>query len=345
GLAKSFKPPAADDKTFRELIEVFIAQAMRNDCANSQREADQRGWFCRQVGSLLPEIEKIDAARAATLKRWASEDESQSRWSSEGQAELADLGDSATVDEILALATKYPQMKDDIYFRAIRRAAASGEYERARKMAADSDVDPDMRTAILAEIDRVQKWNAITEEEVAEMQRALPAVRRIEDRVTILMAFASRIGPHDRKSALKFLDQASEIIDGANPGKQQTETKIGLATMYCAEKSNRGLAIMESLMPTLNELVGAAVKLHGYENQHLRDGEWNMSNESAVGTLLTGLAQNAGYFAWCDFDRATNLVAQFERPEIRLMAQLKLAQGILSGPPKRSPRHGQYFRH
>jgi hypothetical protein len=35
------------------------------------------------------------------------------------------------------------------------------------------------------------------------------------------------------------------------------------------------------------------------------------------------------------FDRAVSLAAQFERTEIRMMAQLKLAQGILAGPPKR----------
>jgi hypothetical protein len=60
-----------------------------------------------------------------------------------------------------------------------------------------------------------------------------------------------------------------------------------------------------------------------------------MSSEGNVGKLLTGMAQNAGYFAWCDFDRAVSAAAQFERPELRLMAQLKLAQSILAGPPKR----------
>ena len=60
-----------------------------------------------------------------------------------------------------------------------------------------------------------------------------------------------------------------------------------------------------------------------------------MSNQGSIGALLTALAQNAAYFAWCDFEHAMNLTGQFERPEIRLMAQLKLAQGILSGQPNR----------
>ena len=90
------------------------------------------------------------------------------------------------------------------------------------------------------------------------------------------------------------------------------------------------------MMPKLNELVGAAAKLDGYDSHNLRDGEWNMSSQGSVGALLTRMSQNAAAFAWCDFDRAVSLAAQFERPEIRMMAQLKLGQAILAGPPKRA---------
>ena len=105
--------------------------------------------------------------------------------------------------------------------------------------------------------------------------------------------------------------------------------------IYCYQKSDRGFTIMESLVPKLNELVEASAKLDGLERRYLRDGEWNMTGEGTLGELLTGLAQNAGYFARCDFDRAVSLASQFERTEIRIMAQLKLAQGVLAGPSKR----------
>ena len=62
-----------------------------------------------------------------------------------------------------------------------------------------------------------------------------------------------------------------------------------------------------------------------------------MTADGAVGNILTVLSNNAGPFAWYDFDRAVTLAAQFDRSEIRMMAQLKLAQGILAGGPKRIP--------
>jgi hypothetical protein len=118
------------------------------------------------------------------------------------------------------------------------------------------------------------------------------------------------------------------------PGKEQTQMRLSVAVVYSQQKSDRGFAIMESLVPKLNELVEIAAKLDGYDTSYLRDGEWNMSANGSVGEILTGLSQQAGNFAWSDFDRAVNLASQFERPEIRMMAHLKLAQAIVDGPPR-----------
>jgi hypothetical protein len=94
---------------------------------------------------------------------------------------------------------------------------------------------------------------------------------------------------------------------------------------------------MESVLPKLNELVSAAAALDGFENNYLRDGEWTMTSAGSIGTLLTGLAQKAGYFGRLDFDRSVTLANQFERPELRLMAQLKIAQGVLASQPNPGP--------
>ncbi len=332
-LANTFTPPLADDSTFRDLINIFITSALANGCGNKVSD-DERSDFCRQIASLVSRMEKIDPVRAAKLKHWAPEVQEWER-SRQGFDELSDLNQNGTVDEILALAAKYPQIEGDIHWQAMVKAQASGDVERARKIATDYGGDPERRRLMLAQLDRDQMWASMNDEKLAEVQRRLSTFTRIQERVGFLLFLANRIGPNDRKAALKLLNQASGIVDTMKPGKEQTKAQMGLAMMYCFVKSDLGLAIMESLVPKLNDLVGAAAKLDGYDNRYLRDGEWNMTGEGNVGSLLTGLAQNAGYFAWCDFDRAVSLAAQFERAEIRLMAQLKLAQGILAGPPKR----------
>lgn len=339
-LAHSFTPPVVDDSTFRELINLFITSALANGCGNKMSR-DARASFCRQIASLVPQMEKVDPLRGAQLKHWAPEVQEQAPLR-DAFHELSDLSQNGTVDEILALAPKYPQMEGEIYWQAILKAEASDDIERARKIATDYIRDPEKRGRMLARIDREQMWASMNDEKLAEVQRTLSTIPRVQERVGFLLSLANQIGSNDRKTALDLLNQASGIVDTMKPGKEQTEAQMGLAMMYCLEKSDRGFAIMESMLPKLNDLVASAVKLHGYDNHYVRDGEWNMTGEGGIGSLLTRLAQNARYFAWCDFDRAVNLTAQFERPELRLMAQLKLAQGILDGPPKRSQMAARY---
>ena len=128
------------------------------------------------------------------------------------------------------------------------------------------------------------------------------------------------------------------------PGREQTGAWMALAMMYSLYESDRGLAIMESVLPQLNELANAAAKLDGYDHNYLRDGEWNMSSEGSVGQILTALAQNAGYFAWSDFDRAVSMTAQFSRPEIRFMARLKVGPGHPGWTTKSLPLAGAVIR-
>jgi hypothetical protein len=331
-LARSFKPPVVDDATFRELIKLFITTAFEHRCDKAGQDSDNK-YFCANLGFLLPEMEKIDPSRAAELKQWA-------RAASESAYDAAyeqarETVQNGTVDELLAVAQKHPQMAEWIYWQAISKAEALGDVDRARKIATDHITDSQSRQRVLDRLDRAQAWRSMTAEKLAEAQAFLNTIPHVRQRIEYLVHLANQVGTKDRKAALKLLDQAGEMVDTMKPGKEQTQGEIVLAMMYCLEKSDRGLDRMQALVPKLNELVAAAAKLDGYDIHNLRDGEWNMSNHGTIGTLLTMLSQNASYFAWCDFDRAVSMTGQFERSEIRLMAQLKLAQAILAGRPDR----------
>jgi hypothetical protein len=163
-------------------------------------------------------------------------------------------------------------------------------------------------------------------------------------RVDLLLQVANYFSLHDPKTAIRVLGRARDMLDTLKPGKEHTRMRLGVAIVYCAAKSDQGFAMMEAMIPQFNELIAAGAKLDGFDTRYLRDGEWNMTAEGDVGYLLTLLARFGAYFAWHDFDRAMSLAAQFERGEIRMMAQLKLAQGILAGRPKRLPARGAFYR-
>lgn len=327
-----FKPPAADPATYRELVSLLTSSALAKGCANKMSEEDERVDYCRWVTALVPRMQTIDP-RASKLQQWAPEAGPPEQ--SEDNFDMTEVGRTADPDNSLTLVTKYPDRADEIVSQVINKLRISGEFEAARKIANRYLRDDGTRQLMLFQLGYDEKFSKLDEQTLAEIEARINAIEDADERINALMEIYRQYGGNNPKTSLKLLNQAAEIIDAMKPGREQTLSQITLAMMYCLEKNDRGLSMMESLLPKLNELVDVAAKLDGYETRYLRDGEWNMSANGAVGELLTVLAQNAAYFAWCDFDRAVSLAARFDRNEIRLMAQVKLAQGILAGPPKR----------
>ncbi|MDQ1706793.1 MAG: hypothetical protein QOJ88_4 [Pyrinomonadaceae bacterium] len=335
-LTRSFPPPRATESVYRELLGVVLAGALANGCATADPEAEEASNFCYQAASVFSLLEKYYGAQATPLKRWVDPDADAERRMRDSWQELNDEVAEKTVDEILALAEAHPDNKQQVYWLAFEKAAGSGDLVRARQIATGAP-DPELRESMLARLQESERFSAASEQKLALTQQQLSALRNDEARLQYLLSAATQIAGKDRKAALGLLDQAAQIIGGVRAGRKQVEGQLALAMLYCSLRSERGFAIMESLVPKLNELVAAAITLDGFDNNYLRDGEWNMSAQGGLGTLLNALAQNAGYFARFDFDRAATLASQFDRAEIRLMAQLKLAQSVLGKPPKVFP--------
>lgn len=332
-MVRSFQPPQADEEAYRDLIDVLLTTALTNGCANAERNDAQP--LCYMAGSVFSKIQKYYPGRAAPLKRWATDGNDINDARSEGWAQVNEATQNGTADEILSLRTKYPALQEQIYWSAMMKALNSGEVVRARQIASELP-NPESRRAMLAQIDRHQMRASLDAEKLASIQQELARMRSDEERIQWLLSIASSIGASDRKAALGLVNQAAEIVNSMKPRRTQLEGQLALATVYCSLNSDRGFAIMESLLPRLNELVAAATTLDGLENNYFSDGEWNMSANGAVGALLTRLAHNAGSFARMDFDRSVALASQFERYEIRLMAQLKIAQSVLGEQPKQT---------
>ena len=338
-LAEAITPPTADESTYRELINVLITAALANDCDKNQKtEEDDRNLYCYQIAPLLSTMQKIDPVRTRKLSHLTTPPEG-GNWQSMqlGYTELQEVAEDGSIEEILALADKYPGMEMTVYSQAMMKAYSSGDSERAKKIA-NSYPNPENREMLLAQLGSITAEAEITEQQVTAFQKALEEVTSDRTRLMLLNEMANRIGPKNKKMALKLIEQSAGLIEAMKSPGEKSAARINLAMSYCAQGSDRGLEIVESEIPKLNELIAAAVKLDGFDTQYLRDGEWNMSANGTVGSILTSLAQNAGYFASCDFDRAVSLSSQFERNEIRMMAQVKLAQSVLAGPPTR-PRN------
>ena len=342
-LIVRFAPPEADATTYKQLIDVFLKQAFAAGCEQKQFEQTEEGYsVCAFIRPVLSLMERYSPAQVRRLSHLAAKhDENPLPWISWMESELHDLMENGTVDEMLALAPKYPDFESPIYWRAIAMAQANGDLETAKKIADRYSGNPNVRSFLARQVEQ----QSTSEEQLEQRFEGIQQNKSLSLRqsIQILMDLAAEAAQSNPKLAVKVLKQIETTVNALKPGDEQTQRQIQLATLYCSAKNDRGFAMIESLLPKLNDLVAAAAKLDAYDTRYLRDGEWNMSAAGSIGNILTYLAGNAGQFAWSDFDRAVSLTGQFERNEIRMMAQLKLAQGILAGPPKPQFRRGVYL--
>jgi hypothetical protein len=329
-LLQTYTPPESDESTFRELISVFVAKAFAGGCDKRGSEEPQR--FCLEIGMLVPLMEKLSPLQARRLNHLSPTPERQrAEARKRALTELDDVAETGTIDEILELESKYPDISDQVHWRAAGMARMLGDLDRAEKIASSYNGDAAVRREMQEYVANERRAANRTEVEWQQTQKMLGDLP-LRDQITILLQLAEGTAPIDKKTAVKILAHLNGLVDMLPPGREQTEQQIKLASIYCLANNDRGFAIMEGLLPKLNDLIAASAKLDGYEAHYLRDGEWTMTAEGSVGNILTILANNARYFARYDFDRAVTLAGQFERSEIRMMAQLRLAQGIFESP-------------
>ena len=98
---------------------------------------------------------------------------------------------------------------------------------------------------------------------------------------------------------------------------------------YAAIDTQQSVALIQPIVAQINQLVAAAVVLDGFENRYLQEGEWMKPGYTSLAGLVNNVEQNLGVLALRDLDGACALSDQLERPEIRLMAKLEIAQALL----------------
>jgi len=338
-LLSAFRPPYMEEQPFAELIKTVSNAAVSHGAGESTYRVNYQRNLASNLRYMMPDVEKYAPAAASRLRTLMDRFDDTYLPHQKFQLEIQTVAQQGTVDDVLALAPKYPvEMREMVYQQAIWKSVSNGDVARARQIASELIADINQRQSMLDQIDRNLMWSAVNDAKFVEAREMLKKFPSPEERAQFLIQLSRNVaGKNDKQTACNLLDEAETVLNEAPPGSSRMQSQIELADAYSTLDVGRTFTILGPLVSQLNELIAAAIVLDGFDNRYLKDGEW-VSGAGSVGGLVNGVGEKLASLARMDFDRAVALSNQIERSEVRLMVQLSIAQvvtadgsGICSG--------------
>ena len=335
--------PALDERIIRELIDLLAGAALREE-VDSQDSDDEYDGHARprllmQLQSIMGDVEKYAPARAAALKKRIGELSKKIRPEQKALQELEEVIVNGDVDTMVKAADKSPEeYREKIYQQAIQKALEAGDTGRARQIIGEHISEP-QRTAMLTDIDRRSIWLEAERGKLGEVKKMLPEVPPEERAGILVKTAAAAIGKADKKAVIELLEEARSLLGAQAANASELHTLLDIARNYARVDPVKSFEIIEPTVDHLNTLIAAASVLDGFESgRSFIEGELISQGPSILFSLVSQCAKDTTELARADFDRAKAVADRFQRNEVRLMARLYVAQGVLAArPPATAP--------
>lgn len=339
-LLNTFQPPQADEDTYRDLLATVLSYVLGGS-RQTQSGMSMAQNFYHQIDRIAPLVEKYAPSRTAELRDWSQAVEKTLDPQVKMYQEMNRISQNGTVDEMVALASKYPpEFRNLLYQNAAWKAVTSGDSARAKEIA-EMIPDPAQRRQVLDQLDNQTARAAEGNNKIIEARRMVDKANNVSQKIDIILRTANAIAAEgDKKAALDLLNEAKIILASSPQSAAQLNGRVRLAQAYLKLDPDQSFSILQPLIMKLNELVAAAVVLDGIDFQYLKDGEWVMPGTNNLGNVINSLDQTLAALGQIDFDRARTLADQIERPEMRVLMELDLAQITLGGKPMNMPMFG-----
>ena len=329
-LLTVFQPPQADEDTYRDLLTLMLTFVVNNN-QKTQPGVNVAQNMYYQIERIMPLVEKYLPARSAELREWSRGVEKTIDPSAQMYQEMRRVSEKGTVDDILALASKYPPgFQGLLYQNAAWKAANDGDTARAKEIA-DKISDPVQRRQVIDQLDNLAARTAEGDNKIVEARRLAEKANTINRKIDILLRTAMSVAASDKKAALDLLSEVKSVLASAPQSAAELNGQMQLIQAYLRLDPEQAFGVLQPLVVRLNDLVAAAVVLDGVDYHYLKDGEWVMQGGGNLGNMINSLDRMLAGMGRVDFDRARALADQIGRPEMRVMMEIDLAQTTLTG--------------
>ena len=339
-LLNAFQPPQANEDTYRDLLTTVLGYVLGGN-RQTQTGLSMAQNFYHQLDRIAPLVEKYAPSRSAELREWSQVVERTLDPQVKMYQDLQKVSQNGTVDDMLALAAKYPaEFRGLLYQNAAWKANGAGDHARAKEIA-EMIPDPVQRRQVTDELDNQTASAAEGGNTAVEARRLVGKARTLEQKVQVLIRAANRLATDgDKKGALDLLNEAKTLLGSAPQSASQITGQVQVAQAFLKVDPDQTFTMLQPLIAKLNDLVSAAAVLDGIDFQYFKEGEWVMPGVNNLGNVVSQLDQTLANLGRIDFDRTRTLADQLERPEIRVMMEIDLAQTALGGKLMNMPGFG-----
>jgi len=281
---------------------------------------------------MLPQIDQYMPERAQAVRQKLTELGVNSNTTQTLGNQMRTLQQGSSDSLVTAASTAPPQIQSRLYQQAAQKAVDEGNTDKALDIA-NNHLDETGRTAIMQAVDFKKLTTTAAPEKLNEIKQKLAALPSDSDRVKYLIDLATATQKDNPKLALKFLDDARNLVAKRAMDYKDFEDQIKVADAYAAMDSKKSFEIMDAGIAQLNELLQAATVLNGFEVDIFKEGELSLrANNDLVG-MISRYGVELSALAKVDFDSARGSADKFQLPEPRMNARLMIVQSILGTQP------------
>ncbi len=309
------------------------AQTQPTQPSDDQTRQNNARIILFSLQTMLPQIDQYVPERAASVRQKLTDlginNTSVMNFGNQMRAAMQQ-GTSDSLET--AAKTAPPQIQSRLYQQAAQKAIDEGNTDKAIQIATDH-LDESGRNSIMQAVDFKKLTTTASPEKLNEIKQKLAALPSDSDRVKYLVDLATATEKDNAKLALKFLDDARNLVTRRAVNYKDFEDQIKVADAYASLQPKSSFEIMDMGIAQINELLNAATVLNGFEVDIFKEGELSLRSDSDLVGMVARYGQELAALAKVDFEGARMTADKFQLPEPRMNARLSIVQSILGTQP------------
>jgi hypothetical protein len=331
---------SADDKSLR------ISEKLRRDLIAKMIDTWLNPEVTSQFGALDPSIlEKYFPERAARVRQKFQRINNPNRPKEYEEYEKL-MQSNPSGEEMVSQAANFSKnLRQQIYQQAAQKFVEKGNLQQAEKIV--REIYPDQAEYYVSQWHHNLATRAISEGKFDEAARLIAQIPNEDTQINALVYMASVIFQKDREKnknwALAVLDQARAMIPNHPETHFEVNALMSIAAQYAGIEPARAFDLLETVVPQIDELVGAQAVLAKYNANtgNFRQGEFQV-NSGSYPYGAYNLPHVLRELKKSDAERVLQITNRFTRLDARLSLQVQLVEN--NAQIANLPMQGRIYR-